>query len=339
MQKGIAEEYLIISALFGGPTTLDSLNTKVTLKEMQEAVRKERGQFAIKASNEEMSVFATDPSGAFGIPLLGIKTTPRLKNGFMVIKKNGIVFYKTEGYSALSGYNIDVLLTELVLFINNIKGKVAVAFSGGLDSSLLAWLLREKDPILITVGDAKSHDIVMAKRSANIIGLGLETIEPKNTTEIIRFVSSFSRTLMDYSLAVGFYTVAKRAKELGAKWLVTGQMADELFGGYSKYKNINEKNLNAVLFKDFLNSNLQRDTYAILSGGVVPVFPYASRPFANLALGLPAYYKINKRGLRIIASMAGLPDELVKSEKKAFQYGSGIERIVYKIINNSPISI
>jgi len=339
LQKGIAEEYLIISTLFGGPTTLDSLNTKVTLKEMQEAIRKERGQFAIKASNEEMSVFATDPSGAFGIPLLGIKTTPRLKNGFIVIKKNGIVFYKTEGYSALSGYNIDVLLTELVLFINNIKGKVAVAFSGGLDSSLLAWLLREKDPILITVGDAKSHDIVMAKRSANIIGLGLETIEPKNTTEIIRFVSSFSRTLMDYSLAVGFYTVAKRAKELGAKWLVTGQMADELFGGYSKYKNINEKNLNAVLFKDFLNSNLQRDTYAILSGGVVPVFPYASRPFANLALGLPACYKINKRGLRIIASMAGLPDELVKSEKKAFQYGSGIERIVYKIINNSPISI
>jgi len=334
LQKGITNEYLIISRLFGGPTSLDSLSKKVTLKELQEAVRKERGQFAIKAANEEMSVFATDPSGAFGIPLLGIKTAPQLKNGCMVIKKNGIVFYKTEEYSALSGYNIDVLLTELVQFINDIKGKVAVAFSGGLDSSLLAWLLREKDPILITVGEAKSHDIVMAKRGADIMGLGLETIETENVKEIIRFASSFSRTLMDYSLAVGFYTVAKRAKELGAKWLVTGQMADELFGGYSKYKNINEKNLNPVLFKDFLNSNLQRDAYAILSGGVVPVFPYASRPFANLALGLPADYKINKRGLRTIASMAGLPDELVKSEKKAFQYGSGIEKIVYKIINN-----
>lgn len=322
---------LSVNALHGGPTALAHLREEITLDELQEALHLEKGQFAIKAVSKDVRIYANDPTAAFGFSLLGIQSKPQLKGGYMIIySKNRITFSLLDRFVALPGHSLDHLLAELSSFLNNINGKIAVAFSGGLDSSLISWLLRKKDPVLITVGAETSYDVANARRSASMLGLNHEVVIPERLTDAIRAVSQFSRTIMDYSLAAGFVMASKRARELGAKWLVTGQMADELFGGYSKYRNVSKDEINSVLLSDFLNADLQRDTLAILSGGTEPIFPYASRPFANIALGLPSYYKIEKIGLRAMASMAGLPEELVKSKKKAFQYGSGIQ----KIINN-----
>ncbi|MGC8661720.1 MAG: asparagine synthase C-terminal domain-containing protein [Nitrososphaeria archaeon] len=313
---------------------LEHLKDEVTFDELQEALHLEKGQFAIEAVSKEARIYANDPTAAFGFSLLGIQSKPQLKGGYMIVcSKNKITFNLLDRFIALPGYSLNHLLAELSSFLNNINGRIAVAFSGGLDSSLISWLLRKKDPVLITVGAETSYDVVNARRSARMLGLDHEVVIPEHITDVIRAVAPFSMTMMDYSLAAGFAMVSKRARELGAKWLATGQMADELFGGYSKYRNVSKDDINSVLLADFLNADLQRDTLAILSGGTVPIFPYASRPFANLALGLPSYYKIEKMGLRAMALMAGLPEELVKSKKKAFQYGSGIQKIVNNKLN------
>ncbi|MEM0146070.1 MAG: asparagine synthase C-terminal domain-containing protein [Conexivisphaerales archaeon] len=333
LPKGAGNKFKI-SKLYGGPTALSHLRVEVTLDELQKAMSLEKGQFAIRAISKDLQICATDPTMAFGFSLLGILLRPQLKGGYIIVcSKNSIAFNLLDKFVPLPSRDLNHLLAELYSFINSIHGKIAVAFSGGLDSSLISWLLRKKDPVLITVGTKTSYDVARARRSASILGLDHQVVTPEQMTDAIRAVSSFSMTIMDYSLAVGFAMVSKRAKELGAKWLVTGQMADELFGGYSRYRSVSKDSITSVLLSDFLNADLHRDALAILSGGVVPIFPYASRPFANLALGLPPDYKIDKIGLRAIASIAGLPEELVKSKKKAFQYGSGIQKIVNDKLN------
>ncbi|MCL4344312.1 MAG: hypothetical protein JRN26_04185 [Nitrososphaerota archaeon] len=329
-----SEDKFIISRLYGGPTTLVHLIDEITFDELQEALRLEKGQFAIKAASKDACIYATDPTQAFGFSLLGIQSMPRFKGGSMIVySKNRIAFNQLDKFVPLPSRGLGHLLAELSSFIGSINGRIAVAFSGGLDSSLISWLLRKKDPVLITVGTETSYDVVRAKKSASLLGLDHEVVFPEPVVDTVRAVSPFSRTVMDYSLATGFAIASKKARELGAEWLVTGQMADELFGGYSRYRNVSKDRLASVLLEDFLNANFQRDALAILSGGTVPVFPYASRPFANLALGLPPDYRIDKSGLRAMASMAGLPEELIKSKKKAFQYGSGIQKIVDKKLN------
>ncbi len=329
-----AEDNFVVKRLIGGPTYLAHLRHKITYDELEKAINLEKGQFAIMASGQDACVCATDPTSAFGFSLLGIKLMPQLSGGTIAVCSKGrIKLSSLDGFLASPGAGLDRLLAELSSFLNSINGKVAVAFSGGLDSSLISWLLRKRDPLLITVGSENSADVTRAIKSAKVLGLNHIIVHLDQISSAIGAVSEFSKTIMDYSLAAGFFLASRKAAEMGAEWLVTGQLADELFGGYSRYRKLSESDINSVLLSDFLNANVQRDALAILYGGTTPVFAYASRPFANLALGLPSNYKIDKIGLRTIASMAGMPDELLNSKKKAFQYGSGIQKAVFSKLN------
>ena len=328
------EDDFVVQRLIGGPTALANLKGKINYHELIRALKLEKGQFAIIARGRSSCICANDPTSAFGFSLLGINLRPQPKGGTIAFcRGERMEFSLLDGFSPSPGASLEQLLAELSSFLNSINGSIAVAFSGGIDSSLVSWLLRKKDPLLITVGSENSSDVMRAKESARVLGLNHIVVHLEQISSAVRAVSEFSKTIMDYSLAAGFFLASRKAAEMGAKWMVTGQMADELFGGYSRYKKLMKNEINSVLMSDFLNANLQRDALAILYGGTTPVFPYASRPFANLALGLPPSYKIDKSGLRMIASMAGMPDELVNSKKKAFQYGSGIQKAVLGILN------
>jgi len=327
------EDDFEVQRLVGGPTHLVNLRGKISYYELIRAIKLEKGQFAIMARGRSSCICANDPTSAFGFSLLGINLKPQPRGGTIAFcSGERIRFSILDGFSPSPVASLEQLLGELSSFLDSINGRIAVAFSGGVDSSLVSWLLRKKDPLLITVGSENSSDVIRAKESARVLGLNHIVVNLEEISAAVRAVSEFSKTIMDYSLAAGFLLASRKAAEMGAKWMVTGQMADELFGGYSRYRKLRENEINSALISDFLNANLQRDALAILNGGTTPVFPYASRPFANLALGLPPSYKIDKSGLRMIASMAGMPDELVNSKKKAFQYGSGIQKAVLSIL-------
>jgi asparagine synthase (glutamine-hydrolysing) len=219
---------------------------------------------------------------------------------------------------------------------------VAVAFSGGLDSSLLAQACSRRGKVLLVSTFAEgSKDAASVKGAADELGLDLHTATV-DRGEVARAVTassddSDSRSPMDRALAAGFYLTSVKARNLGMELLVAGQGADEIFGGYSRHLETAASDPKALIPRlvqelPRLEAGLRRDELAIASGGCEASFPYADFPIARFSLSLPSEYLISngvrKVILRRLARKWGLPPSIAEAEKKAFQYSSGIQNLV-----------
>ena len=216
-----------------------------------------------------------------------------------------------------------------------------IAFSGGLDSSLLAALC--KGPLLYSVGMAGSHDIDQTKKAAQLLGLSdklhlheltmdeLETAIPA----VIKSIESIDP--MKIGIALPLFFVSKDAHCDGIRVMLSGQGADELFAGYRRYEFMNSLELGFALKNDLDNiarNNLERDDAATMANSVELRVPYLDRNVVELALRIAPELKIHngirKYILRLAASNI-LPDELVWKEKKAAQYSSGVYSAMEKL--------
>lgn len=114
--------------------------------------------------------------------------------------------------------------------------------SGGVDSTLITLLLRRAgaDPTAITVrypDVAEDADLRAARRVA--ADYGIKHIEvPVSADDYLREVLDswrFDQPLSDHN-AIAFNRLCAQTRELGSRVLLTGDGADELFGGYSYYQ-------------------------------------------------------------------------------------------------------
>ena len=125
--------------------------------------------------------------------------------------------------TSYSQYDANTLLTLLKNSVASRIGNkktIGVSFSGGIDSSILISIANEFTEIkAFNVRMKNSHDFENAKKLANLLGIDLIEIEPKiehipadipNITSIAEITRP-----MDVSIALGFYYVAKTAKEHG----------------------------------------------------------------------------------------------------------------------------
>jgi asparagine synthase (glutamine-hydrolysing) len=216
---------------------------------------------------------------------------------------------------------------------------LAVAFSGGVDSALLAARL---DAPLYAVGFPDSHDIAAARSGARALGCDLRTVELDHGTleaAVPRVARSIRRTnAMDVSIALPLVLVAERVAGDGYDRLALGQGADELFGGYAKVARAPgdprvEAETVAGARREVVRSlpaQLERDVLAVRGAGVEPVTPLLRDSVVAAALRLPGEGLVNDRGERKwafrLAARAWLPDRLAFREKKAVQYGSLVSR-------------
>jgi len=141
---------------------------------------------------------------------------------------------------------------------------------------------------------------------------------------------------MDISLAVGFFLLGNEVKRQNYKTIILGQLADELFGGYKKYDKVPLESLNEVLLRDVERSyfGLARDVASFEFFGIKVILPYARKRLVNIGLKTSPTLKIkdgvNKYILRKLAERLNLPKFVIYGPKKAFQYGSGIDKLVKK---------
>ncbi|AGB37437.1 asparagine synthase C-terminal domain-containing protein [Natronococcus occultus] len=213
---------------------------------------------------------------------------------------------------------------------------LAVAFSGGVDSALLAEAL---DAPIYAVGFPDSHDLAAARTAADAMGRELRVLELE-PADLERAVPEVARAIgrtnaMDVQIALPLYLVGERVATDGFDALAVGQGADELFGGYEKVVRLDhrvEAETTRGAVREQIRSlpeQLPRDVRAIEATGLESVAPLLHDDVVDAALRLPdellADEDVRKRGFRRVAADS-LPEEVATRDKKAVQYGSLVAR-------------
>jgi len=227
-------------------------------------------------------------------------------------------------------------VSELAEILKKIKcpENSALSFSGGLDSSIIAYLCRNSIKSYYTIGMESSRDLGNAKKVSNNLGIDFTKIiiSEKMILEGIKELKELDEkiTPVEISFELPLLIVTKKSEE---REICTGQGADELFGGYAKYLQHPE-----LMKKDvakLLTITVPRERKIAKMYEKTLITPYLLEDLHNLASRTPDECKIHKGirkwVLREAARQLGVPEIIVERKKKAAQYGSGTWKIIKKM--------
>jgi len=188
-----------------------------------------------------------------------------------------------------------------------------VLLSGGLDSSLVAAIcarnvarMSSNFPKLhsFTVGLEGSPDIIAAKRVADFLG----TIHHSYTytmqegsdsiREVIKSVETYDLTTIRASTPM--YLMARKIKAMGIKMVLSGEGADEVFGGYLYFHKAPNKQ---EFFDETVDKISRLHMYDCLrcnkgmsAWGVEPRVPFLDPDFLQVAMNIDPAEKMIKKG-------------------------------------------
>lgn len=259
-----------------------------------------------------------------------------------------------------------------------------VLLSGGLDSSLVAacavaharrrvesngqdeaWWPRVHS---FAIGLDGSPDLIAARKAADFLGTvhhelhftvqeGLDALK-----DVIWHLETYDVTTVRASTPM--YLMARKIKAMGIKMVLSGEGADEIFGGYLYFhkapsaQDFHEetvRKLDQLHLFDCLRANK-----SMAAWGVEARVPFLDREFLDVAMGFDAEQKrcvdgrIEKHVLRA-AFEGALPDEVLWRQKEQFSDGVGyswidslkahaeaelsdeqLERAVWRFPHNTP---
>ena len=234
---------------------------------------------------------------------------------------------------------------------NTITGRtVAIAFSGGLDSGIIAALAKEcgSGNTLYTVGSENSHDILGAGAAAADLGMRWVSllITENDVLECLKEMISVTGTTdpVTLSFEIPLFFVCKNCEE---KDIITGQGADELFAGYSKYVGLDANALEIMIaddMKKLSGETLPHEKMVAEHFGKRIHYPYLDneviKAAGSLASGTIAPDSdplSRKKALRTVSDLIGYPN-ISKKEKKAAQYSSGAMVLIKKICKEKGVT-
>lgn len=221
-----------------------------------------------------------------------------------------------------------------------------ILLSGGLDSSILAYHIKPKYSITISI-DKESPDyfysslIAKKKYSINHYMINISHNEVlTNIEELIEEFKTFDPIFLKNSVVqlIGF----KIAKEMNINSLVIGDGADELFAGYNflhKYTEEPErldKKINSLIQNmDFISIKFSNKL------GLKIFLPFLQKEIAEFSQKITIKEKISKKDGTFYGKFFLrkcyediLGKEIVWREKNALEKGSGVTNLKYYIENN-----
>jgi asparagine synthase (glutamine-hydrolysing) len=308
--------------------------------------------------NRDIAALATHRRALWKLGIENPKSFPPGNLAFA--NRDGFKFkaVKTLTYDQPKPITLDDAAKQLqALLVESIQRRVhglkecAVAFSGGLDSSVVAFLaskcgVKVKLLHVSLENQAETEEAIEAAEALDLplqVDLFKDSDVEKVLPKVVELIEEPDP--IKASIGVPFYWEAEKAAEEGFKAVLAGQGADELFGGYQRYvteycKEGSEK-VRKTMFHDVVNiheSNLERDLKITGFHDIELRLPFASFDVAEFALGLPLECKIEQKPdtlrklvLRKVALNAGMPNSVADRPKKAVQYSTGINDAVKRI--------
>lgn len=235
-----------------------------------------------------------------------------------------------------------------------------LAYSGGIDSGILAALLaqRRKKVSLLTRGQTGSSDVLSVIKNPKATFQVEPLVSPTNRSDVelaAKCVTGMIRVsnLPHFEDCVAFWMIAENARRIrGTGYVISANGPDELFCGYDRFRRLinsqgydsMDKEIRVALIAA---EDLSHQVMTIMSHfGLGIEEPFLSNEFRKMALQIPVKFKIlpnndllRKRIWRCFGRSIGLPNEIVLRPKKAMQYGMGIHGIVSKMIKQGSLKV
>ena len=224
--------------------------------------------------------------------------------------------------------------------------------SGGLDSSVIAAMAMQHARTRVddggkseawwprvhsfSIGLDGSPDLAAAQKVADAIGTvhhgltftiqeGLDAV-----SEVIRHIETYDVTTIRASTPM--YLMARKIKAMGIKMVLSGEGADELFGGYLYFhmapdaQEFHEETVRKVL--GLHQYDCARANKSMMAWGIEARVPFLDREFIDYAMGLNPEVKMGGPG-KIEKSVireafrGDLPEEILFRQKEQFSDGVG----------------
>ena len=226
--------------------------------------------------------------------------------------------------------------------------KFGILFSGGVDSSLIAFVCRQLkcNFTCYAVGIEGSDDITWAQQIAREYRFDLK-FKVLSLDELEIVVKDVVKTLNDADIvkvSVGsvLYSAGKLALINNDNVLFGGLGSEEIFAGYQRHEDVfNDNNFEALHkecwsgLKNMWRKDLTRDFAIAKKLGLDLRVPFLDKDLIKVAMNIHPMYKLDKSNKKIIlreaAELIGLKKEFAWRKKQAAQYGSnfvnGIEKL------------
>ncbi|MFH1637762.1 MAG: diphthine--ammonia ligase [Candidatus Woesearchaeota archaeon] len=224
------------------------------------------------------------------------------------------------------------------------SGRLGLLFSGGLDSVLLARLLKDIGieftcyiAGVVIDGCKEPEDLAYARKAANELGLELKerVVGIKEFETVLKKVVKLGNNdVVNAGIASALWLACERASHDGVEVMLSGLGSEEIFADYERHRKA--KDVNKECAEGFLRmDDVPRDDIVGKSNGMEMKAPYLDDSLVKFALSIPGKYKVKdgmgKMVLRELAMDLGVSKELALRRKKAAQYGSNADKAIAKL--------
>lgn len=250
--------------------------------------------------------------------------------------------------AAPRGLDVVALLEEAVCKrLPSVDQRVGVLLSGGLDSALIATFVarHRPDATYFTLGDDRSSDRRAVETVAEALGLEdvrrvpLPEIEqiPGLVRRVVYAAESYNPSIASNGLAT--LLLAQAVHDAGIKVVLTGEGADELFGGYHMLNPADSwRQVRGRLINDMHFTELRRLDLCTMACGVEARCPFLDRSVRAFSEGLDYedLYSRHENKAVIRKMFEGLlPPEILHRKKTSLDVGSGVRAMVVQYLRRN----